>query len=510
MLMAPPGASLGTAGPKTSASLIDKCWELPVFSALAAFLFTMPQANNGIFYVFFIEELGASREEASWPKAIVAASTDVMGFLVAAIQHRVSMLSILVFAALLCPVSIISSAFVSNINWMMVTWGVLYGFSQGLLTIGTSIVIVEYFHKYRSISTGMKFVGRALSGIVGPSLLTFLTTAYGLKGTLLVVGGLLLNTVPLMLLLRHPRPLNLPTWKCRVVKQPENKTPVSVDDPAPHRENDDIAKTSAKHKEVDVRETSSKLIDCVEATEHKTKTAPISVVCVKRSNSSGRPPHLSRQSKNVSNIFARTLALLKLPCFYIILVAMAASDFTFPILNTTVVDYGRDKGLRAEHAAQLTSLLSFGSLCGHVLIPIIGDIVVRARCGVAGFTSVIAAVCFLFMPHVTSFSSVSVVTFVAGLQFGYLRIVKAVLVADYLGVQNLALCMGLMGTAALPLRLGDPPLVGMFRDNGGSYDNLYRTCAAIVVVAALLLFAQTCLDAKKSKRYKISSAAVSA
>ncbi|XP_077532363.1 monocarboxylate transporter 14-like [Haemaphysalis longicornis] len=509
--MAPPGASLRTADTKTSPSLIDKCWELPIVAASATFLFAMPQTNNGIFYVLFIEELGASREEASWPQTTVAASTDMMGFLVAAIQHRVSILSILLFGALLCPLSIISCAFVPNIKWMLVTWGLLYGFSQGLLTIGTSIVIVEYFQKYRSVSTGMKFVGRALTGIVGPSLLTFLKTAYGFKGTLLVVGGLLLNTVPLMLLLRHPRPLYLPACQgCRVVKQPENKTSVLVDRAAPDRANENIANTSTKHREVDVRETSSKLIDCVEATEDNIKTAPISVVCNKGSDSSELPSHLYPKSKNVSNIFGRTLVLLKLPCFYVVLLAITAIDFTFPILNTTVVDYGQDKGLREEDAAQLTSLLSFGGLCGHVLIPFIGDIVVRARCGVAGFTSVIAAVCFLFMPHVMSFASVSVVTFVAGLQFGYLRIVKAVLVADYLGVHNLALCIGLMGTAALPLRLGEPPLVGMFRDNGGSYDNLYRTCAAIVLAGAFLLFAQTCLDAKNSKRYKISSATVSA
>ncbi|KAH9377531.1 hypothetical protein HPB48_013042 [Haemaphysalis longicornis] len=248
------------------------------------------------------------------------------------------------------------------------------GFSQGLLTIGTSIVIVEYFQKYRSVSTGMKFVGRALTGIVGPSLLTFLKTAYGLKGTLLVVGGLLLNTVPLMLLLRHPRPLYLPACKgCRVVKQPENKTSVLVDRPAPDRANENIANTSTKHREVDVTETSSKLIDRVESTEDDTKTAPISVVCVKGIDSSERPSHLSPKSKNVSNIFGRTLAVLKLPCFYVVLLAITVIDFTFPILTTTVVDYGQDKGLREEDAVQLTSLLSFGGLCGHVLIPFIGD-----------------------------------------------------------------------------------------------------------------------------------------
>ncbi|KAH9377527.1 hypothetical protein HPB48_013038 [Haemaphysalis longicornis] len=64
------------------------------------------------------------------------------------------------------------------------------------------------------------------------------------------------------------------------------------------------------------------------------------------------------------------------------------------------------------------------------------------------------------MPHAILFAAVAAVTFIAGIQQGYLATLKPVLVADYLGVQRVAMSWGLMGVAALPLTFCEPAIVG--------------------------------------------------
>nr|XP_054923325.1 uncharacterized protein LOC126524519 isoform X2 [Dermacentor andersoni] len=41
--------------------------------------------------------------------------------------------------------------------------------------------------------------------------------------------------------------------------------------------------------------------------------------------------------------------------------------------------------------------------------------------------------------------------------------------------------------------------MGVFRDTGGSYDNLYRLCGGIDLIAALLLLTPACVRAKRKE-----------
>ncbi|KAH9377529.1 hypothetical protein HPB48_013040 [Haemaphysalis longicornis] len=129
-------------------------------------------------------------------------------------------------------------------------------------------------------------------------------------------------------------------------------------------------------------------------------------------------------------------------------------------ISSTIVDYTRDKIVDTERATLVSSILNLGILCGNLLIPFVSDTVVRSRCSVAALTCALLAVCFLVLPHVASFASVSAATFVSGLQMGYIFTLKSVLFADYLGVCSVALSWGLMGVVAVPVLFCEPSIVG--------------------------------------------------
>ncbi|KAL3242939.1 hypothetical protein MRX96_020779 [Rhipicephalus microplus] len=81
--------------------------------------------------------------------------------------------------------------------------------------IPTSVVVLNrYFDVYRASASGLSFAGGALSSILLPPLIGMLMDTYGLQGTMLIVGALMLNTMAGSIELRSspsfPRPLVLP------------------------------------------------------------------------------------------------------------------------------------------------------------------------------------------------------------------------------------------------------------------------------------------------------------
>ncbi|XP_037512240.1 monocarboxylate transporter 2-like [Rhipicephalus sanguineus] len=192
--------------------------------------------------------------------------------------------------------------------------------------------------------------------------------------------------------------------------------------------------------------------------------------------------------------------VLRTPILYLILVPIVFADFTLPLFASTIVDYGRDKGILLDKAALLLTCLCVGGFCGRIGIPVLSDKIANRRCIIAAISLLLLGGCFLLLPHVDVFPAVVAVAFITGLQQGYLATIKTVLSADFLGVQKVALCWGVVGIASLPLTFFEPSIVGAFRDNGGSYDNLYRLCGGLDLFAALLLLTQAWVHASKKER----------
>ncbi|XP_049520667.1 uncharacterized protein LOC125944333 [Dermacentor silvarum] len=59
-------------GHTEAAVIIDRCWSIPATIAAAAFLVCMPSACFGLFFVLFMNQFGATREEAAWPENVFA------------------------------------------------------------------------------------------------------------------------------------------------------------------------------------------------------------------------------------------------------------------------------------------------------------------------------------------------------------------------------------------------------------------------------------------------------
>lgn len=474
----------------------DRCWTVPFLAACLSVLFALPQTNGGLFYVMFMEKFGVNREAASWAKTTSALTTCLMGFLIGALQKNVSTYSLILSGAIICPAALIVSSFVPNMPWMCVTFGFIHGVGLGFITIATSMYIVSYFEMYRSFATGLQYLGISLSGVIGPSILSSVATKYGIEGTMLLVGGVTMNLVPLTLLLRHPKPI---TWHdCRRWKRK-------------HLDEDHMGVKHVVHVhetflhstvERGVEDVNTRSGDSDDQKEPKAETTLPEGPDTQRESQIrySQIPRVPEEDIKKCGVISQVVDVLRTPTFYMILMPIVSADMTLPLFSCTIVDYAGDKGVPLDVAAVLVSCQCAGGFCGRLVIPLISDRTPSGRCAVGSATFLLIAVCFVVMPHVITLEAIAAVTFIAGAQQGYLATIKTVFVADYLGVNKVAVCWGITGFLSMPVLFCQPYIIGAFRDRQGSYDNLYRLCGAVDVVAALILVVQVFLDLRNRRR----------
>ncbi|KAL1444659.1 hypothetical protein MTO96_029674 [Rhipicephalus appendiculatus] len=129
----------------TSTLVKDRCWTVPIVAACCAFITLFTSSSAGLMYILFMEEFRISHEQAAWPQS----------------THIVV--------------------------------GSCSGAGSGMLLTSLSLYSLSYFEGYRATATAFKYAGVAISGIVGPSLMGYLTENYGCKGSLLLAGGISAN-----------------------------------------------------------------------------------------------------------------------------------------------------------------------------------------------------------------------------------------------------------------------------------------------------------------------------
>ncbi|KAM7312045.1 monocarboxylate transporter 12 [Ixodes scapularis] len=128
-----------------------------------------------------MEQFGVNRETATWPGSIGTAFSHLAAIFVALFQRKVSLFTIFLLGALFIWSGIVASAFVPTMAWMTVTFGVIQGLGSGVISLTYSILLAMYFDKYRGLTSGLKFAGGSLGGLVFPKFLPYLQNEYGFR-----------------------------------------------------------------------------------------------------------------------------------------------------------------------------------------------------------------------------------------------------------------------------------------------------------------------------------------
>ncbi|KAH9377534.1 hypothetical protein HPB48_013045 [Haemaphysalis longicornis] len=359
--------------------------------------------------------------------------------------------------------------------------------------IALSMYVMLYFEKYRATAIAFKYGGWAVSGIVGPPLLEYIARSLGPSGALLLGGALGMHALPIAMLVRHPRPATIPAWcskkppKTDACQATNSSTPVfsvagSLSPPGSQLP---IAVRNRESKEtlmLYVREPRTEYakhsLSNIALENKKEETRPTEEHLRSRSAGQVEKPHwhecteaTRRRNKDERNknkemnqaprFLTYYQALFIKPAFYVFLLSFSTLNFSVSMHETTVVEYGLDKGAAdLTGSNQLLTYTALGQLLGHVVVPFLADKMSISRCGLMAANFTVASLLLALISSVDNFLALVALTSVLGICEGYLLCNTCVLVADYLGVERLGPFFGLQGLCMIPTFLGAPSMLG--------------------------------------------------
>ncbi|KAK8762578.1 hypothetical protein V5799_026156 [Amblyomma americanum] len=336
------------------------------------------------------------------------------------------------------------------------------------------VVLNRYFDKYRASASGVSFAGAALSSALLPPFIGWLLDAYGLQGTMLIIGGLVLNVMAGAIVLHstptYPRAPQCTHW---------SSTSDSSDSVEQRGGLSGPASPGSKTLLTDLFSTDALLWESgivVSALPHSGPKRP-------RPRPGVRPT-------------AQVLGFLREPMFVVLMVTGMAYGYVFSTYLITIVDHAVGAAQASnEDGALLISAMAVGDFLSRLFAGYITDrrFITREQLLVVNFA--IQGVCYVLLTRLASVAHMLVVALVFGLNNGGTITAMPVLLADYLGDHHLPLTYGLHRLTMGMATLFRPMLIGYFKDQHGSYNGLYYLvagfCAFTVVLWSLIIAADS-------------------
>ncbi|XP_029828096.3 monocarboxylate transporter 12-B [Ixodes scapularis] len=416
---------------------MDRRWHIPFLGALVTFFSSSVYRLSGLLFVNIMEEFNVNREEASWPVSMIPTGYDMGGLVYGLLSQRLSLVQTAIVGAFLTSLGLIASVLISKIWWMTVTLGLLHGLGSGTMSVCVQVFVSQNFAVYRGIAHGIVNTGPSISAFVFPILMYLLTSRYTFEGSLFLLGGILLNLIPLSTLLGEH------------FTTPQKNPPLIDGCDRPITFSDKLRRQETQY---------------------------------------GTQKNRSSTSESKPRVLKTAGEVLRAPVFYVLFVSWLAMYLNLDIILTTVVDFATDIGAPERKAAALLSLFSIMDGTGRLLIPLIADKNLVRRSTLWAFDFLVVGILVATLSSVRSYKSLVIVMFPMAAAMGCSQSMFGVLLADYIGLDRLSVAYGLCSMIGAPILLLKPLVIGYFRDTTGSYVDMFCILAGLQIMSSCLWF----------------------
>ncbi|XP_075739937.1 uncharacterized protein LOC142785341 [Rhipicephalus microplus] len=179
-------------------------WTIAVTCFVINFIASGFYRCTGLFFSSIMETFGASRGDASFPVSLYGAFYYVTGLIAGALIQSIGVRCTIILGGIMMSIGFSVSFFATSTLFLVLTVGVITGAGHGIVVSCGIVAVTRYFDKRRGIALGLNLAGPPMTSLVVPKLLELLLSEYGLRGTLLLLGGCLANVPVLGILLRDP------------------------------------------------------------------------------------------------------------------------------------------------------------------------------------------------------------------------------------------------------------------------------------------------------------------
>uniref|UniRef100_A0A131XJA1 Putative monocarboxylate transporter n=1 Tax=Hyalomma excavatum TaxID=257692 RepID=A0A131XJA1_9ACAR len=431
------------SGKEAEAAGVDKCWWVAVLAFIMTTMESSSSRCSGFLMVGIMEQMNVERGLASWPVSLIGSLIDCGGLLSGPLSEIFTTVPVLVGGSVLAAAGIVASAFAPDITWLTVTLGAMHGLGLGIVITMLQVLISMYFERYRGAANGIMFAGSTASAFIFPHLLLFFGNTYGFRGSLLLFGAVLMNMIAVSLAFREP------SW---------------------------VRRERVKRKE-DVKET-----------RRSSLLAP----------KAGNEIKVSA----VKTILQNIRAVLMCAMIYVLIITWLVFCYNYDIFFSTIVDFAMDKGVSLEDAVSFITYTSITDLIGRVMLPILTDRAFLERSTLMILDYLLLGLCAVSLPFCESYWTLLVACLGVALFLGCAITMQSVLMAQYLGLDKLAVGYTVLGAFCGPVLLGKAPFVGFFRDYLGSYNEMFWVLGGFSFFVTVIWAFVYIVDKRRARKWQ--------
>ncbi|XP_077533090.1 monocarboxylate transporter 7-like [Haemaphysalis longicornis] len=450
----------------------------------------------GVLFYGIVDTYGVNRQLASWPLVVSGSLTTLAGPAMGYLCRRFSCQSVLIVSSVIAGASTCICYLANSIMFLTVSYGVIHGLATSGIFVAVNVLASQHFEKRRTTSCSVIFTMNALGAIFVPPLGEFFRVTYGVRGTFLLLGGLILNGCPAVIVLKSPH------WMRRRTNASSTKNPELS------------PKTAATPTEppvpvlcIDGNVPSEETERGIGRNSNKMRTAKTLVANLRQNLPfCQKPSSPSTESEKEGPSQTGTTAVVKQ--FFTIAFAVDAISFAVIILALTLfmmlcVDIATDNGVSPSLAVFLLNAFAVTNIALRAVSGVVIDsgLVTLETVMLGGY--VVQAVAFELYVWSDSFEMMLLCSALIGATSGARIFLQAPLLVQDFGIDSVALTMG--GTSFFMGIVGfaRPVLVGYFRDHHGSYDGLLHILAIVNAVLAAIWAVRVFLQKRKQKSFNV-------
>ncbi|GIY22115.1 monocarboxylate transporter 12 [Caerostris extrusa] len=394
--------------------------------------------SNAVIYRALVDVFHVNREDAAWPSGIFGFFMCVTGALSGFLTHHISIRNLAVFGAVLASVSVSTCSLASDMQQIVYLYGALQGIGVGIIVPLTHVILNRCFTKYRAFALGIAYSGSSLGSFIFPPVTNVLLYTYGLEGTFLLLGSIMLNSLVGAILFKTTKP------EKETHSDPPQYTAVcDISGKKEAVQFSSLQKDSTiTRKDFSVYEMKIKENENLKERNFEpivigfNETPPLYVEREDPESQCG-----SKKCCDILPSLKLASEILTSPYFIIVSAAYAVYFSTSSIFLMVVMDFAKDRGVDLEDSVYLVSAFSIGDFAGRLSFGWIADTECLKR-------NILVRIYLLAMGVLTvslPFCPVSVLpafSVLLGILNGSVIVNHSVLLNEYLGIEKLPLAIG--------------------------------------------------------------------
>ncbi|XP_038843351.1 monocarboxylate transporter 7-like isoform X1 [Salvelinus namaycush] len=499
----------GCGGPCVYEAVPDGGWGWAV--AVAFFfveVFTYGTIKSlGVFLQDLMTEFGESNSRVSWVIAICVFILTFTAPLATVLSNRFGYRPVVMFGGFLISLGTISSAFVSSINEMYVTIGIVSGLGYCLTFLPTITILSQYFNRRRSLVTALASSGESFAMFAFAPAFMALKEIIGWRRCFIVIGLMQASLIGCGALLRpilirpdqevsgevsNKEKLSVKLQTIYELENEDSQTNVSSEE---SEESGDSGVTSLSASSADLRATT--------ATQDPSETRALMEDQGEKNQGGQATLGTPLNQLEAGEKEQGEVGPLVQPCrpklldfsvlndgafiCYSLFGLFATLGFFAPSLY--IIELSKSRGVHPEKSAYMLSVMAVSEVCGRLSIGVILNKVRMRKTQVLLGCVVLLCLVLLAFALVTEFWGLAACCCLYGFLMGTVGSTHIPMLAeDYVvGIERMPSSVGVYMCIQSFAGLAGPPLAGLLVDKTQNYGSAFYSCAVGMGLGAIFL-----------------------